>query len=141
MHAYHSLRIKNQVTRKKGFCLLSSFNQHRNTPVYRKLSPIQLSPVYVQNLLRFSRPGRRDELISSLLSSSWPPFFLFIMAFVAFSLEVSPAIFTSSEILSILYDLFCPAMKPQGFGFSNVPVPSSYMFAGFSPRWCLVLKL
>jgi hypothetical protein len=68
-------------------------------------------------------------------------FFIFFFGggglFVAFSLEVSlaffTAFFTSSEALSVVsYVLFHPAKKPQGLGFSTVPISSSSMFAGFS---------
>jgi hypothetical protein len=77
---------------------------------------------------------REEGRTSSLPSSFPPPFSMNIFAFVAFSLKVSLALFTSHEVLSIIsYDLSHPAMKPQGLGFSTTLVSSSSMFAGFSP--------
>jgi hypothetical protein len=44
-----------------------------------------------------------------------------IVAFVGFSLEVSLALLTSHEVLSVIsYDLSHLATKPQGLGFSIV---------------------
>lgn len=64
----------------------------------------------------------RRRRTSSLPAS---PSFLSFMSFISFVivwLEVSLVLFTIDEILSVvLYDLSCPKLQPQCFGFSTTP--------------------
>ncbi len=105
--------------------------------IFLSLTPFFLCSLSYINVIFFSLilagSRRKEGRTLSLPSSLPPPFSMNIFAFVTFNLEVSLTHFTSHKVLSIISDdLFRPAMKPQGLGFSIGLVSSSSMFAGFS---------
>jgi len=78
----------------------------------------------------------------SILPSSTPFSFMFIFAYVAVWLEVSLALVTFLEVLSVvIYDLSHPNLLPWCLGFFIELVALSSTFIVFSPALVVVFQV